>query len=209
MTEFDPYEVLGVDRDATEEEIKMAGKRAAKQAHPDAGGSAEEFQSTRRALAVLTNPKRRKQFDRTGKVDDVIPDNREAAAMGIIASALSAATNEYLLRGFDPKYDPRTSNLISRIAANLSSQVATGGQTVRDGKRHRDFLRDLAKRFRRKDEGFDFIGRQIADEIRTVEDKIRAVEESIDHHKLALELLRKYDFDATMATYNYATFTGT
>ncbi len=40
---IDPYELLGVARDADEAAIKAAYRKVAKTAHPDAGGDAEAF----------------------------------------------------------------------------------------------------------------------------------------------------------------------
>jgi len=44
-----PFEVLGIDEDAEDEEIVRAYKRRVKEAHPDHGGSADEFQAVRAA----------------------------------------------------------------------------------------------------------------------------------------------------------------
>lgn len=49
----DHYEVLGVKRSASIEEIRAAYRRAAKTAHPDQGGSSEAFQRVQRAAEVL------------------------------------------------------------------------------------------------------------------------------------------------------------
>ena len=40
---LDPYKILGVDKDATKEEITKAYKEKARTAHPDAGGTNEEM----------------------------------------------------------------------------------------------------------------------------------------------------------------------
>src|SRR3712207_1237280 len=58
------YEVLGVPREASQEEIRNAYRRLAKDRHPDlAGGSAEEVSLLQEAHAVLSDSERRRQHD--------------------------------------------------------------------------------------------------------------------------------------------------
>ncbi len=70
MTSKDPYEILGVPRTATQEEIKKAYRRLAKQYHPDRNPndkSAEQrFKEVHAAYEVLGDPERRAQYDRFG-----------------------------------------------------------------------------------------------------------------------------------------------
>ncbi|PSP57451.1 ferredoxin [Halobacteriales archaeon QS_1_67_19] len=56
-----PFEVLGVDADADEAEIERAYRERVKEAHPDHGGSIEEFRTVRTAYETLTgdDPARR------------------------------------------------------------------------------------------------------------------------------------------------------
>jgi ferredoxin len=53
-----PFDVLGIDEDADDGEIKRAYRQQLKQAHPDQGGSAAEFQLVRAAYekALSTDP---------------------------------------------------------------------------------------------------------------------------------------------------------
>ena len=58
------YEVLGVPREASQEEIRNAYRRLAKERHPDhSSGSAEEFSLLQEAHAVLSDTERRRQHD--------------------------------------------------------------------------------------------------------------------------------------------------
>jgi Ca-activated chloride channel family protein len=64
----DYYAVLGIARDASQEEIKHAYFRAAQKLHPDkntAAGETELFIGVQRAYEVLSNPKRRALYDAT------------------------------------------------------------------------------------------------------------------------------------------------
>ncbi len=56
---IDPYETLGVARDAGEAEIRAAFRQAAKSAHPDQGGDVESFAQLTAAHELLKDPVRR------------------------------------------------------------------------------------------------------------------------------------------------------
>jgi len=65
----DHYAVLGVQRDASAEEIKKAYRRLARQLHPDVNDgpeAAERFKEVARAYDVLSNPEKRRTFDLGG-----------------------------------------------------------------------------------------------------------------------------------------------
>ena len=69
----DPYKVLGVPRDAPDEEIRSAYRKLAKQLHPDLNpvnkASAEErFKKVSSAYDIVGDPVKRRQYDR-GEID--------------------------------------------------------------------------------------------------------------------------------------------
>ena len=65
----DYYEVLGIDRNATEEKIKRAFRKLAFKYHPDRNredGAEEKFKEINEAYEVLSNPDKRAAYDHFG-----------------------------------------------------------------------------------------------------------------------------------------------
>ena len=68
-TKRDYYEILGVSRDASPEEIKRAFRKAALKYHPDRNKDAdavEKFKEASEAYEVLSDPEKRNRYDRFG-----------------------------------------------------------------------------------------------------------------------------------------------
>ncbi len=65
--EDDYYDVLGVSKSASADEIKKAFRRAAIEHHPDRGGDEKKFKEINEAYEVLKDPEKRKRYDQFGK----------------------------------------------------------------------------------------------------------------------------------------------
>ncbi|TGO61714.1 hypothetical protein BCON_0025g00410 [Botryotinia convoluta] len=76
--QINPYEVLGIEKTASEDEIKRAYRKSALKHHPDKApehlksDSHTKFQEIAFAYAILSNQNRRKRYDRTGSTSESV-----------------------------------------------------------------------------------------------------------------------------------------
>ncbi|MBQ8744511.1 MAG: DnaJ domain-containing protein, partial [Mailhella sp.] len=73
MSQRDYYEILGVAKDASEDEIKRAYRKLALKYHPDHNPdnpeAEQKFKEAAEAYDVLRNPERRANYDRSPTAD--------------------------------------------------------------------------------------------------------------------------------------------
>jgi curved DNA-binding protein CbpA len=187
----DPYEILGVSRDATGEEIDAAFKRNVKRDHPDVpGGSKEKFVELKRAQLVHRDPELRERFDRTGHyAKGVEPDNQHVPAMQELARILGLA----LQSGNDLSHEP----LIDAMRMQLRAEVdAITADLVKLRKLKDDALK-VGKRFkhRGRKRGPNWL-RELTKGIADQADQAIAKAERIAKPKIdAIALLDDYDFE--------------
>jgi curved DNA-binding protein len=120
MAETDYYQILGVSRDATADEIKKAYRKLAMKYHPDkAKGdkkqAEEKFKQISEAYAVLSNPEKKKAYDEFGS-----------------QAFKSKFSQEDIFRGFDfgEIFDFGISdNIFSRIFGGLGGGGQPRGRT--------------------------------------------------------------------------------
>src|SRR3954463_12996734 len=72
MSVKDPYKALGVDKKASQEDIKKAYRKLARQYHPDKNPgdktAEERFKEVQGAYAILSDPDKRKEYDSGGGI---------------------------------------------------------------------------------------------------------------------------------------------
>ena len=106
MAKRDYYEVLGVYKNASSEEIKKAYRRIAIKYHPDKNPNnkkeaEEKFKEAAEAYSVLSNPERRQRYDQFGHTDSYSSGTSEGMNMEDIFSSFGDIFGEALGdRGF-------------------------------------------------------------------------------------------------------------
>ena len=96
MPKKDYYEILGVPRSASDEDIKKAYRKLAMEFHPDRNPGKEKwanekFKAINEAYGVLGNPDKRKQYDQFGTTGD---------ASDVFGNQATSATFEDLMKEF-------------------------------------------------------------------------------------------------------------
>ena len=60
---MNPYKILGVNKDASQDEIKYAFREKALEHHPDKGGDEEKFKQINEAYSMISDSKKRGRYD--------------------------------------------------------------------------------------------------------------------------------------------------
>ncbi len=61
------YEILGLDKKATKDDVKKAFRKLAQKHHPDKGGSEDKFKEITEAYSILSDEKKRREYDSYGQ----------------------------------------------------------------------------------------------------------------------------------------------
>jgi molecular chaperone DnaJ len=101
-TERDYYEILGIDRGASDAEIKRAFRALARELHPDVSSTPDaerRFREVAEAFEVLSDPQRRSTYDRFGHAGLRTGGFHPFADFGSIADVFAAFFGEDLVGG--------------------------------------------------------------------------------------------------------------
>jgi molecular chaperone DnaJ len=127
MAGKDYYKILGVNRTATDKDIKAAYRRLARQYHPDVNpnnkASEEKFKEVNEAHEVLSDPEKRKKYDQYGDKWQYGDQMAEAARQQ------QTASNNWSFRqepGGGQSYSFEEDDLGSIFGEYLSGRAGTG-----------------------------------------------------------------------------------
>jgi len=178
----DPYEVLGVARDATQDEIKSAYRRASSAAHPDReGGSAERQQQINDAYAVLGDPGQRKAYDE-GKPTG--PDQTRQRAFAIVLALFDIM--------IDREQPGPARGTILKALSNadfmLKEQITKARQEIKAAESWKKALKPRSGK-----SVPDIFKARAEERIAGAMDHLRDVERQLEENSLAIQIMDDYE----------------
>lgn len=182
---IDPYQLLGVERDANEQAIREAWRKAAKTAHPDTGGDAEHFSRLQTAYDLLKDPVRRKVYDDTG-YDPELADPRDL--QGVMM--LEKLVNDVILDEREPgSFDP-----VAAMRRRLSNDIVKNRMHILELERHRNRVRQHIDRLGRRPDT-DVLGSMLRARSQSITEAIRKAEGQIALIEHAYQMLEGYSYE--------------
>jgi curved DNA-binding protein CbpA len=183
---MNPYDVLGVAQNASEEGIRAAYRLAASRAHPDRhGGDHEQMQEINYAYAILSDPVRRKAFDETG---DTAVNNDEQVAAQLAAAALIDALDNCA----------DTDNCVAFAKKQLMHRWHQISLDANKWKRALKKLEVAKKRLRFRGEGESFLHSVIDSKHDEISKLIQTRENEAEHLDRGIRFLDAYGWDAAV-----------
>ena len=189
MTDIDlnPYEELGVSRDADRETVQAAFRAEVKKHHPDRpGGDEAVFQRKKIAADILLDEARRAEYDKTGKATRTEPNNDDGDAMQAIIAAIMIVIK---------KTEPRRVlevDLIGAAKADLQRLVKEAAMTIHRVTLDIEIYGKLISRIKYKGPHADFITACFTRHIEGAREARKEAEKILFIHKRALEMIEDY-----------------
>ena len=181
----DPYDILGLRRDADDAAIRAAYRRLAKESHPDSGGDADSFVLAQKAQDLLLDPLRRKVFDATG-YDPELADARDIQGLMLIEKLV----NDIVLDEREPgSFDP-----LEKMRATLINDILKARFHMREMEGHGARVSRHLSRLGRGP-GTDVLGYMLRARIEAIDKAVQDAGKQIQASERALEMLGEYRYE--------------
>jgi curved DNA-binding protein CbpA len=183
------YEILGVEPDATSEQIHAAYRAAAKTTHPDMpGGDRKAFDAVAQAYAVLGNGELRAFYDQTGETSPARARKIEDMAHQII--------DQYIAGLADAPAHAFSVDLVSQMVDMCSQAISNMNAAIAQLKRQAANLEKFKKKISKADDGRpDFMTASADNKIRAIQSSIEQTEIALQAGQRAMSLIEAYKFD--------------
>jgi curved DNA-binding protein CbpA len=188
----DHYEILGVKRDATSEDIKKAYQHAARKNHSDRGGDDKIMSDVNVAYDTLSDPERRAHYDATGQSHLVDIDAKASSYM--LTKAM-----QWIQMGCN-------GNMVDFVKQCLAQDKALVKTNSENSKRLMENLTKTAGKIKHKGTGRNKIKDAIMQQIAHLEGQKRNIDSEEAALDAALVMIDEYQYDQDIFAQHLNTF---
>ncbi len=176
------YDPLGVDKNASKEEIKKAYRDKSKETHPDKKGNADEFKEIARAYSILSVDAKRKRYDTTGNEN---PEREfEQKFMGLANQTFMQLMEQVDIHHTDLVAEFK--DVLKTLRYNMVKERLTARDQI-------EKYEEVKKRLKSK--GNQAIIVLLDGGIQNSKERIANLEEEIDFFDKAIEVAQDYDYN--------------
>jgi len=202
---MDPYVVLGVTVDCTDEEINKAYRTAAKGCHPDMGGDPVLFAKLACAVSILRDPRKRKLFDDFGVCMDATESYIEKKVLDLFTELANSWIMLQLQSGRDIEITKYFYSKIKEATNSMARRVSEVEARINKLKRRKAMVMILVSK------GENLVANMIEGMIISSRSELKAVEEDKYIISLVKEMCAAYysiEEEEVKATKPYFATTG-
>lgn len=189
------YELLGIQPDATDDQVKKAFRSKSMWYHPDRNIGDEEaankFKDVQYAWTILGNPDRRSVYDETGDEVGVEVDNFLSRYADFVLNCYVSVVEEEIV---DQNKDVNTCDIVKMMIERLKRSVTTVKKVEEKMVKILDQFHKSVDRFKAKDGGECSLGRMI---------RVKIVESEGQLEQCRMEIKTAIECQHYLAKYKY------
>lgn len=184
---INPYKILGVERNATADEIKKAYKGLAQKHHPDkSNGDEERFKEINLAYDILYDAKKREEYDRTGDVKK---------ATSITNQAINLFMNTFVARLAGTSHLLGSANPFDQVRNDITRYRNESKNSIPDIKNRKERLEKRYSKVKNINDHLNLIKNWVIDAMASLDMEIEKKKEQIEVSDEALKFCDKYQYD--------------
>jgi len=186
---MDLYKELNIHKQSSDEEIKIAYRRSAKEHHPDKGGKIEKFKSIKLAYEVLSDKEKRQRYDETGSWDNK-PNNEEAELRSNIAVLILGIIDQVGNLG--------QVDIIKKATETVLQGIHQNSLAINDARRKIAKYEKAKAKLKKKDAGENILADIIDSQIVQIELQIVQAEKESGKMEKMITMLNEYESEAAI-----------
>ncbi len=183
------YDILGVEPDATEEEIKKAFREKSKDFHPDATGKGDQYDSfveISTAYSILSDPEKRDKYDKTGYAGEGGQDTKEVAyeIMQMWFKTIIAGGEELL-----------TKNIVEELKDMFLSDIDKCEERIAQLDKRYDVIKQVNEKVQFSGNNVNILGNTVQEELNHTTFLMKQSRYQIEVDNLAIDIIAEhYDY---------------